>query len=179
MYRKHIKRALDVIISIVLIIILLPLFIFLGIVTYLSIGRPIILTEKRIGKKRKKYTIYKFRTMNFNYRIPRKKRMTKVTSFLDKYKFNELLQLFNVLKGDMSLVGPRPFKVKHKLDKDESEERYKVRPGMTGLAQIKGTRYMDIEKKLDYDAFYSINLSFLLDLKIIFLTPIAIIKMKK
>ena len=96
--------------------------------------------------------------------------------YVDKYKFNELPQLFNVLKGDMSLVGPRPFIPGDILPKKPYKERYYVRPGMTGLAQINGGRYISHEKKLEYDVIYNDKISFLLDLKILILTPFRIIK---
>jgi len=176
MYKKYIKRLLDIIISAILIVILSPLFLITAILVLIELKRPIIFKQLREGKNKKPYTMYKFRTMNFNEQAPREKRMTKVTAILDKYKFNELPQLINVLKGDMSLVGPRPFIPNEPLPKQPGKERYYVRPGMTGLAQVSGGRNITHEKKLEYDSIYYNNISFFLDLKIIIKTPIQLLK---
>ena len=172
MYRKYIKRMLDVILSIILIVVLSPLFLITAILVLIDVGRPIIFKQTREGLYKKPFTIYKFRTMDFNYDAPRETRMTKLGKFLDVYKFNELPQLINVLKGDMSIVGPRPFIPKYSLPK----ERYFVRPGITGLAQINGLRYISHEKKSKYDIIYHEKISFLTDLKIVLKTPISMIK---
>lgn len=176
MYKNYIKRILDIILSIVLIIILSPIFIISALLVFISLGKPIIFKQTREGKNKKPYTMYKFRTMNFNENMNREDRMTPITSFLDKYKFNELPQLLNVLKGDMSLVGPRPFIPGDPLPKKPCKERYQVKPGMTGLSQITKGRYITHEEKLECDIIYTKKISFLFDLKIIILTPITIIK---
>ena len=176
MYRKYIKRLLDIIISFILIIVLSPIFLITSILIILSLGFPIIFKQVREGQNKKSFVMYKFRTMNFNEDLNREDRMTKTTKFIDNFKFNELPQLFNVLKGDMSLVGPRPFIPGDILPKKPYKERYYVRPGMTGLAQINGGRYISHEKKLEYDVIYNDKISFLLDLKILILTPFRIIK---
>lgn len=176
MYRKYIKRLLDIIISFILIIVLSPIFLITSILIILSLGFPIIFKQTREGQNKKSFIMYKFRTMNFNEDLNREDRMTKITKFIDNFKFNELPQLFNVLKGDMSLVGPRPFIPGDILPKKPYKERYYVRPGMTGLAQINGGRYISHEKKLEYDVIYNDKISFLLDLKILILTPFRIIK---
>lgn len=176
MYRVFGKRLLDIIISLLLIIILSPIFIFTSIIVYLELGSPIIFKQLRKGKYKKSFVMYKFRTMDFDESKEREDRMTKKTSFLDKYKFNELPQFFNVLKGDMSLIGPRPFIPGDPLPKIPSKERYLVKPGMTGLAQVNGGRAISHNKKLYYDKVYYEKLSFLLDLKILILTPIKILK---
>lgn len=176
MYRKYIKRILDIIISTILIIVLSPLFLITAILVFIELKRPIIFKQLREGKNKKPYVMYKFRTMDFNEQEIREKRMTKVTSVLDKYRLNELPQLINVLKGDMSLVGPRPFIPNEPLPKQPSKERYYVKPGMTGLAQVSGGRNITHEKKLEYDIIYYNNISFWLDLKIIIKTPIELIK---
>ena len=176
MYRKYIKRLLDIIISFILIIVLSPIFLITSILIILSLGFPIIFKQAREGQNKKSFVMYKFRTMNFNEDLNREDRMTKITKFIDNLKFNELPQLFNVLKGDMSLVGPRPFIPGDILPKKPYKERYYVRTGMTGLAQINGGRYISHEKKLEYDVIYNDKISFLLDLKILILTPFRIIK---
>lgn len=176
MYRKYIKRLLDIIFSFIFIVILSPLFLITGLLIWIELGFPIFFLQLREGKSKKAYTIYKFRTMVPDTSLGRNERMTKITAFLDKYKFNELPQLFNVLKGDMSLVGPRPFIPGEVLPKAPEKERYYVRPGMTGLAQVNGGRHLSHDKKLEYDVIYYEKLSFWLDLKIILLTPIRLIK---
>lgn len=176
MYRVFGKRLLDIMISFLLIIVLSPVFLFTSIIVYLELGFPIIFKQLREGKNKHSFVMYKFRTMDFRENKKREERMTKKTSFLDKYKFNELPQLFNVLKGDMSLIGPRPFIPEEPLPKKPFKERYLVKPGMTGLAQVKGGRTISHNKKLYYDKIYYEKLSFLLDLKIFLLTPLKIIK---
>lgn len=176
MYRKYIKRLLDIIFSFSFIVILSPLFLITGFLVWIELGFPIFFLQLREGKNKKAYTMYKFRTMVPDTSLERDERMTKITAFLDKYRFNELPQLFNVLKGDMSLVGPRPFIPGEVLPKAPMKERYYVKPGMTGLAQAKGGRHISHNKKLEYDVIYYEKLSFWLDLKIILLTPISLIK---
>lgn len=176
MYRNYIKRLFDIMLSLILIIALSPLFIITGLLVFFELGSPIIFKQQREGFRRKTFIMYKFRTMDFNTEAKREERMTKITGFLDKFKFNELTQLINVLKGDMSLVGPRPFIPGDKLPKKPPKERYMVKPGMTGLAQINGGRYITHNQKLRYDIVYNEQISFLLDLKILLLTPIRILK---
>lgn len=176
MYRKYIKRLLDIIFSIILIVVLSPFFLITAVLTWIDLGRPIIFKQEREGLNKKTYIMYKFRIMDFNYDAPRETRMDKLGKFFDVYKFNELPQLINVLKGDMSLVGPRPFIPGDPLPSKPPKERYLVRPGITGLAQIHGVRQITHKDKLKYDIVYYKKLSFLLDLKIILLTPIMIFK---
>lgn len=177
MYRKYIKRILDFIIATILLICLFPLIILTGIITYLELGFPIFNHRKqKEGQYHKEFKMYKFRTS-----LPKgetdKKKFTKVTRFIDYSRLNELPQLINVIKGDMSIVGPRPFiPGDATLPKDKiSEKRYLVKPGLTGLFQIRphgGTH----KEKLECDVYYYDHLSFWLDLKIVLKTPIAIIK---
>lgn len=179
MYQKYIKRALDIIFSLIFLIISIPFMIITGIALYLSLGectyKEAVLRE---GANRKTYRMYKFRTKIRNTKgMPRSKRYTFTSRLIDSLKLNELPQLINILKGDMSFVGPRPFLVTDNLKKDEvSNKRYLVKPGVTGLAQISGARAITHKQKLEYDIIYYDNISFILDLKIIILTPIAVIK---
>ena len=178
MYRKYIKRLLDIIISFILIIVAFPLMIIVALSLYINLGAP-LWNQKRMreGINKKTFLMYKLRTRKIDsYNLPHKQRYTSFSYFIDKTHLNELPQLFNVLKGDMSLVGPRPFIPGEALPKKPYKERYLVRPGMTGLAFINGGRDISHEDKLKYDIVYYENLSFLLDFKIILLTPIAIIK---
>ncbi len=145
---------------------------------YINLGKP-FWNQKRLreGLNKKPYTMYKFRTRIMDtYDKPYRERYTKFSYFIDRSRLNELPQLFNVLKGDMSIVGPRPFIPGEKISGRIPEERYLVKPGMTSLAFIKGGRQISHESKLKYDIVYYDNLSFFLDLKIVLLTPIAIFK---
>lgn len=178
MYKKYVKRMFDIAGSLVLIVLLSPLFLITMILVFLSLGFPVIFKQTREGINRKGFTIYKFRTMNFEVEKDRNERMTKVTKIIDRLRLNELPQLINVLKGDMSLIGPRPFIPGNLILKDEKSIRYDVKPGITGLAQVNGGRYIPKSKKIEYDEFYVKNVSFLLDLKILILTPIKIFKCK-
>ena len=176
MYRNHIKRIIDIILSLFLLIILSPVFLLTALAVVMSFGFPIIFTQTREGKNKTPFTMYKFKILKNGETQKRKDTMTKATRIMDIYKFNELPQLFNVLKGDMSLVGPRPFIPGDKLPENPKEERYLLKPGMTGLAQINGERKITHSQKLEYDSIYNDKISFLLDLKILMLTPIRIIR---
>ena len=145
---------------------------------YINLGKP-FWNQKRLreGLNKKPYTMYKFRTRIMDtYDKPHRERYTKFSYFIDRSRLNELPQLFNVLKGDMSIVGPRPFISGEHIPEEAPKERYMVKPGMTSLAFIKGGRQISRENKFKYDKFYYDNLSFFLDLKIVLLTPIAIFK---
>ena len=171
MYKKYIKRFLDVVISFFLIILSLPIMIIEWIIIKSIFRSSVIYKQERIGYLEKPYTIYKFKTMTDDT-----KEVTKVTEKLRNMGIDELPQLFNVLKGDMSLIGPRPFIVGDKLPIMYEKLRHSVRPGISGLAQISGGRFISHKKKLEYDAFYANNVSFLLDVKIFFKTIIYMIK---
>ena len=174
MYRKYIKRILDIVLSLFLIILLLPLMFLVMCITLIDLGLPLHnLLREREGLHRKPYIMYKFRTKVLDPDgTTNSNTYTKVSNFLDKTRLNELPQLFNVLLGQMSLVGPRPFipneseKFKDIID----EKRYLVKPGITGLAQIRGGREITTKEKIQCDIEYYDNLSFWLDLKIILVT---------
>lgn len=150
-----------------------------GIVVKLSLKKLVIKeTVLREGINKKPFQMYKFYTKIAGTRgMPRHLRYTKTTRIIDIFRLNELPQLFNILKGDMSFVGPRPFLISDKiLNSEIDNKRYLVKPGVTGLAQINGARSITNKQKLEYDVEYYDNLSFLLDLKIVILTPITVIK---
>lgn len=169
MYKNYIKPIIDFILALVLIIILLPIMIVVAIITIIDLGFPLFnLIKEREGKNKKTFIMYKFRTKRVNNK---KNSYTKISWFIDRLRLNELPQLFNVLKGDMAIVGPRPFIPNDSLPKGEiSEKRYLVKPGITGLAQVNGGRALTHKEKLDYDIKYYDNLSFINDLKIIIKT---------
>lgn len=172
MYKKYFKRIIDFIFSLLLIIILLPLFIFIYIILLITLKNDIIFKQVRIGKNKKNYTMYKFRTMINDTSIPDKDRITKFGKILRNSSLDELPQLFNVLKGDMSLVGPRPFIKGEILPKNVNIDdiRYSVKPGITGYAQVHGKRNLSHKMKIYYDCEYTKKMSFILDMKILFST---------
>ena len=180
MYRKYIKRLLDIILSLVLLIITAPIMIVVVLLLWINLGSPIYnQLRMREGINKKPFLMYKFRTRIMNtYDKPFEERYTKLSLFIDRTHFNELPSLINVLKGDMSIVGPRPFIPGQPLPKKPPKERYLVKPGLTGLAQIYGGRTITHDNKLKYDIEYYKKMSFLLDLKIVLLTPWSIIKFR-
>lgn len=180
MYRSFRKPILDFIISLVLIIILLPLILIVALITLIHLGFPIIdVRIPREGKNKEPFKMYKFRTRIYDTN-DKWGRKTKLSSFIDKTKLNELPQLFNVLIGNMSMVGPRAFICGETLPNVKiDEKRYLVKPGITGMAQVYGNENITHKEKLSYDVIYYDNMSFLLDLKILLKTPIYIIKQKK
>ena len=180
MYKKYIKRMLDIIVSLALIIITFPLMIIVALSLYINLGAPIWNQKRyREGLNKKTFLMYKFRTRKLDtYDSPHLDRYTKFSYFIDRSHLNELPQFFNVLKGDMSIVGPRPFIPGEPLPKKPPKERYLVKPGMTSLATLHGLAHISHEEKLKYDIEYYKKISFLLDLKIFILTPFMIIKYK-
>ena len=175
----YIKRLLDIFFSLILIIITLPLLIITIIITLFNLGLPLCNERKqREGLYHKEFTMYKIRTKKLHSdNLKREERYTRVSFIIDMFHLNEIPQLFNILKGDMSFIGPRPFIPNEKLpDGKISEKRYLVRPGITGLSQIKGGRFISHEGKLRLDEEYYDNFGFIQDLKILVLTPVDVIK---
>lgn len=175
----YIKRILDIIFSLILIVITLPLLIIVVLVTYFNLGLPILNERRqREGLYHKEFTMYKIRTKKLHSdKLIREERYTRLSFIIDMLHLNELPQLFNILKGDMSFIGPRPFIPLDKLPEgDISETRYMVRPGLTGLSLIHGGRFIEHEEKLKLDKVYYDNFGFLQDLKILLFTPIEVIK---
>lgn len=173
MYKNYIKPLLDFIIALILFIILLPVMLITMIVTIIDLGFPVYnRLRKREGKNRKTFIMYKIRTKtNPTKSNGYKEEYTKISRIIDRFRLNEIPQLINVIKGDMSLVGPRPFIPGEELPEGRiSEKRYKVRPGITGLAQVNGGRAITHKAKLKYDEIYYDNLSFKNDVKIILKT---------
>lgn len=176
MYRLFIKRLLDIVISGVALIVLSPVYLILAILIRVKLGSPVIFHQERPGKDEKIFTLCKFRTMtderdeNGNL-LPDNVRLTKFGKLLRSTSLDELPELWNIFKGDMSLIGPRPLLVSYLPYYTEEEKlRHTVRPGLTGLAQVSGRNFLDWDNRLKKDVEYVKNLSFLMDLKVIFLT---------
>lgn len=174
MYKKYIKRILDIILSLIAIIITLPIFLIVGILVLIFIGQPAIFRQKRPGKNEKIFTMYKFRTMtnkkdeNGNL-LPDELRLTKLGKFLRKTSLDEIPEFINILKGDMSFVGPRPLLVEYlPYYAKEEHHRHDVRPGLTGLAQVSGRNLLNWNDKFQKDLEYVNNITFINDVKIIF-----------
>ena len=179
-----IKRVLDIILSFLIIIILLPLYVLLYILVLLKLGSPAIFIQERPGLNEKIFKMYKFRTMtderNINGELlPDGDRLTSFGKFLRKTSLDELPELFNVLIGDMSFVGPRPLLVRY-LDRysDFQKRRHEVKPGITGLAQVNGRNAISWDEKFKYDVYYVDNISFMLDIKILLKTIYVVLNKK-
>jgi len=181
------KRFIDLSFSLILILVTLPLLLLIALIIIIETpGRP-LLKQKRVGQNSNEFIIYKFRTMHIDTpNIPtnelndRNKYITKIGGFLRKTSLDELPQLFNILKGNMSFVGPRPplFSQKILIEKRKKAGVDKLKPGITGYAQINGRDDIDDIEKFEYDFYYYKNQSMLLDLKIILLTLIQVIRGK-
>ncbi|GEQ87200.1 UDP-galactose phosphate transferase [Patiriisocius marinistellae] len=182
MYLTVIKPLLDKVFFILLTPIFLPLYIVVAVLTYIKIGSPIIFSQKRIGKDEKIFKMYKFRSMTNEKNEdgtlkPDQERITKFGAFLRLSSLDELPGLFNVLLGNMSFVGPRPLLVHYLPYYTEREKkRHQVRPGITGLAQVNGRNTVQWDDRLEMDAVYVENISFINDVKILFKTAYKVIK---
>lgn len=176
MYQKYIKRLLDIILSLLAIIITFPIFLIIGILVLIFIGQPAIFRQKRPGKNEKIFTMYKFRTMTNKKDedgnlLPNEQRITKFGNLLRKTSLDEIPEFINILKGDMSFVGPRPLHIEYlTLYSDKQRHRHDVLPGLTGLAQVNGRNNISWTEKFEYDIEYINNVSLINDLKIILLT---------
>ena len=176
MYKKCIKRLLDILLSLTGIVVLSPLYVILWILIRCKLGKPAIFAQDRPGKNEKVFRLYKFRSMtderdaDGNLLLD-EKRLTHFGKILRTTSLDELPELFNILKGDMSLIGPRPLLVSYlPYYSDREKLRHTVRPGLTGLAQVSGRNFIDWDHRLQKDIEYVENLSFGMDIKVIFLT---------
>ena len=182
MYAKYIKRMLDFILSLIALIVLSPLMIIIGILVRIKLGRPVIFKQKRPGKDEKIFTLYKFRTMTDEKDeqgnlLADEKRLTKFGKFLRSTSLDELPELWNILKGEMAIVGPRPLLVEYlPLYNEEQKHRHDIKPGLTGLAQISGRNAIQWEEKFKEDIEYVNNITFIQDTKIILKTFIKVFK---
>ena len=176
LYQKIVKRLLDFLLSSIAIIVLSPVLLVLAILVRTKLGSPVLFRQERPGKDEKIFTLCKFRTMTDERDeqgnlLPDAVRLTKFGKFLRSTSLDELPELFNIWKGDMSIIGPRPLLVSYlPWYTPEEQLRHTVRPGLTGLAQVSGRNFLDWDRRLAKDVEYVKNLSFAMDLKVLWLT---------
>ncbi|MGQ9623570.1 MAG: sugar transferase [Candidatus Caldatribacteriaceae bacterium] len=181
-YKRFGKRILDVTIVAIALVLLSPVIVAVALVILFVMGRPVIFRQARLGLHGKPFIMYKFRTMTEEHDengnlLPDEKRLTRLGAWLRSWSLDELPELFNVLKGDMSLVGPRPLLMEYlKRYTLEQFRRHEVKPGITGWAQVNGRNALSWEEKFKLDVWYVNNLAFWLDLKILFLTLRNVLK---
>lgn len=182
MYQKYIKRFLDIVISLTALIVLSPVLLVVAILVRIKLGAPVIFHQKRPGYREEIFELNKFRTMTDERDeegnlLPDAQRLTSFGNFLRKTSLDELPELWNILKGDMSLIGPRPLLVGYLPYYTEEEKlRHTVRPGLTGLAQVSGRNFIAWDARLAKDVEYVKNLSFWMDVKILFKTVSVVFK---
>ncbi|EQC4359534.1 undecaprenyl phosphate N,N'-diacetylbacillosamine 1-phosphate transferase [Campylobacter coli] len=181
MYEKWIKRIFDFVLALFLLVLFSPLILITALLLKITQGS-VIFTQNRPGLNEKIFKTYKFKTMSDERDekgelLSDELRLKAFGKIVRSLSLDELLQLFNVLKGDMSFVGPRPLLVEYlPLYNEEQKLRHKVRPGITGWAQVNGRNAISWQKKFELDVYYVKNISFLLDLKIMFLTALKVLK---
>lgn len=182
MYQKWLKRLIDIVVSAAGIIVLSPVLLILWVLVRVKLGKPAIFTQERPGKDEKIFKLYKFRSMTDERDekgelLPDEVRLTAFGEKLRGTSLDELPELFNILKGDMSLIGPRPLLVGYLPYYTKREQlRHSVRPGLTGLAQVSGRNFIAWDDRLAKDVEYVENLSLLLDLKILLKTVMVVFK---
>lgn len=182
MYKHVIKRLLDILLSLCGIIVLSPVYLVLWVTVRIKLGNPALFTQERPGKNGKLFKLYKFRSMTSERDangelLPDEVRLTRFGKLLRSTSLDELPELFNILKGDMSLIGPRPLLVRYlPYYTEEESHRHDVRPGLTGYAQVNGRNALGWEERFAYDLEYVKNVSFLMDLKIIGMTVGKVLK---
>ena len=182
LYNKYIKRILDILISLTFIVLFSWLYLILTILVRIKLGSPVLFCQERPGYNEKIFKLYKFRTMTDKRDekgnlLPDSERLTKFGSMLRSTSLDELPEMFNILKGDMSLIGPRPLLVEYLPYYTEEERlRHSVRPGLTGLAQVSGRNYLAWDKRLAKDVEYVNHISFIMDIRIIIKTIMVVFK---
>ena len=182
LYNKYIKRILDILISLTFIVLFSWLYLILVILVRIKLGSPVLFCQERPGYNEKIFTLYKFRTMTDKRDekgnlLPDSERLTRFGSMLRSTSLDELPEMFNILKGDMSLIGPRPLLVEYLPYYTEEERlRHSVRPGLTGLAQVSGRNYLAWDKRLARDVEYVNHISFIMDVRIIIKTIMVVFK---
>jgi lipopolysaccharide/colanic/teichoic acid biosynthesis glycosyltransferase len=183
-YGLYLKRVADIFIAILLLIPAIPLMLITSLILYITGHKPVLFRQQRAGLNGRPFLLFKFRTMTNETNekgelLSDESRMTTAGSFIRRTSLDELPQLWNVLKGEMSLIGPRPLIIEYlSLYDDEQKKRHLVKPGISGWAQVNGRNAISWTEKFNFDLFYVNNISFLLDLRIIFLTVTHILKAK-
>ena len=178
---KYFKGIIDFLGSVIILVILLPVLLVIGVSVLVAMGSPIIFKQERIGKHNKPFVMYKFRTMKEpkkgqNRLLSDADRITKVGEFLRRSSLDELPEIINVIKGDMSLVGPRPLLELHlELFDDHQKSRHNVKPGMTGLAQVMGRQSLSFKQRTNLDVEYVNKVSLWFDIKIILKTVMVVL----
>ena len=181
-YARFFKRPMDFLLSLIALIILSPLLLVIALLVRIKLGSPVLFKQRRPGKNEKIFTLYKFRTMTdekdqYGSLLPKENRFTKFGNLIRKLSIDELPEIFNILKGEMSIVGPRPLLIEYlPLYNEKQKKRHSVRPGLTGLAQINGRNAITWQKKFDFDLEYVHNVTFLNDIKIITRTFFKVLK---
>ena len=179
---KIFKRLIDIICSLIGLILFSPILLVVALLIRINLGSPVFFTQTRLGKDGKESKMIKFRTMKdsldkFGQLLPDEQRLTKFGKILRSTSLDELPELINVLKGDMTLVGPRPLLVEYKeLYSERQFRRHEVSPGITGWAQINGRNAISWNERFELDVWYVDNISFLLDMKILVMTILKVIK---
>ncbi len=182
MYKNFFKRIFDILISSVFIVLFCWLYAILAILVRVKLGSPVLFKQPRPGKDEKVFNLYKFRTMTDardreGNLLPDEDRLPEFGKKLRATSLDELPEFFNILKGDMSFVGPRPLLVKYlPLYNEEQRHRHDVRPGLTGWAQVNGRNLLSWEERFEKDVYYVRHISFLFDLKIVFMTVAVVFK---
>jgi len=176
LYKHYIKRLLDIILSLIALVVLSPVLLVIALLISINLGSPVIFSQDRPGKDGKIFKLYKFRSMTderneLGELLPDSERLPKFGRILRSTSLDELPELWNILKGDMSIVGPRPLLTQYlTLYNKEQKRRHEVRPGLTGYAQINGRNSLNWEDRFKYDVEYVEKVSFVMDLKIVLLT---------
>lgn len=182
LYEKYFKRLVDIVCSLAAIILLSWLYIIVAVLVRIKLGSPVIFCQRRPGKDEKIFKLYKFRTMTDERDekgelLPDEVRLTEFGKMLRASSLDELPELFNILKGDMSIIGPRPLLVSYlPWYTEEEKHRHDVRPGLSGLAQVNGRNFVDWDRRLQFDIEYVKKITFLGDVKIIFMTIASVLK---
>lgn len=182
MYQKFFKRFLDIVLSLIALIGLSWLLLIVAVLVKIKLGSPVLFKQARPGKDEKIFNLYKFRTMTDERDengdlLPDDARLTKFGRFLRSTSLDELPEVFNILKGDMSVIGPRPLLVEYlPYYTEEERHRHDVRPGLSGLAQVNGRNTITWEEKFAYDVEYVENITFWGDVKLIFKTVLKVVK---
>lgn len=181
-YERFVKRPLDIFCSLLAIVVFWWLFVIVAILVRVKLGSPVLFTQDRPGKDEKIFKLYKFRTMTdardeSGELLSNEERLTKFGSLLRSLSLDELPEVFNILKGDMSIIGPRPLRVRYlPRYNDFQHRRHEVRPGLSGLAQVNGRNTISWEQRFEYDVEYVDRITFLGDIKIIFMTVLKTVK---